>query len=124
MAIEQVELRTFIGGLRDALAADDFGENEWAELYGLLIEPDGRLRSQWSSHWMAPEAVDLSVSDGLLVYSTGQGSEPWQTGATPSDADPDPQLGTQTWEDVVLFWDYGNWDEKLWALGGETLPGS
>lgn len=114
-------LRSFRGGAVHGWAPDEFAEDEWAELYGVVLEPDGTLRSQWSSHWMAPAASDLAVNDELLLWRQA-GDEPWQSGGLPADTDPTPELRSRTWEESVLFWDEDDWDEKLWALGGEVAP--
>lgn len=45
--MEQVAAHDFTGGVAARLAATDFSDRQWAELYGVVLESDAELRTQW-----------------------------------------------------------------------------
>lgn len=125
--MDQVVAQDFTGGVAARLAATDFSERQWARLYGVVLESDAELRTQWPwgklgggygfSHIFHADdlLVGITASSGSIytvgVPSTGEVTVPplWsdtgvdRDGSKPVGLVPIPRSAGQGFVTAALF---------------------
>lgn len=94
--MEQVVAHDFTGGIAARLASTQFSDRQWSELYGVVLESDAELRTQWPWQQVSDgeQFADMFHADDLLVGIT-------DGGAVRAAPVPDPAGNPLTaWSDV------------------------
>lgn len=121
MAVQQLVLDDFSGGLRDARAVQDFRDAEWSRLYGVVVETDRTVRAQWALQLLEPRPVlDFGAFDGTGAFLVDTDTGPvWFGGGLPLDEEPLARLDGDSFAEGVLRLD----DDDTGRLGVGLLGG-
>lgn len=99
--IENIALDDFTGGWIPRLSASHFSERQWAKMYGLVLEDNTRMRSQWALQQISTTTGfdEIGYVDGRLVARKSDGTFWWTSNPNSQLTSTDTQ--SKTWTEIT-----------------------